>query len=256
MRWRSASWAASARRLLSWRSASSRSSIRLKAWTSRPISSWLVIGTRWPGRRRSTVPIRRTSRSSGANARRRSTTFAASVTARPARRPTASASLIGVLTVTGVTSRTTRTATSNPALTAKTRQNSESRPKRATGIPTGVLARRRRDHHGDRRLPGELGRERGGRGAKAAAAAGADEDQVRGLLARDAREQRGRMAHGVAALRRAVEAVIGGQPLEHASGPAARDVHEDEAEPEALAERDRRVECGVALRPVGQTADD
>ena len=119
---RSASWAASTRRPLSWRSASSRSSMRLKVPRTLPISSSRPTCRRCPGRRRSTVSIRCARRASGANAWRRSSALIAIVTTSPTTTPIASKTAIGKLIVTGVTISTIAIAVSRPALTAKTRQ--------------------------------------------------------------------------------------------------------------------------------------
>ena len=125
MRRRSASWADRARALLVARSVSRRSSIALNVLISSANPPCPATGSRCPGRSRSTVVIRRVSRSRGARPIRSSAALATSMTARPPTRMTASVSSTGTDTVTGAHNSSAVAAPSTTAFSPKIRQNND-----------------------------------------------------------------------------------------------------------------------------------
>lgn len=93
--------------------------VRISSGTSPPPE----IGSRWPGRSRSTVVISLVSRSSGARPQRSRAPLATSMTPMPTTRTTASVSRIGTETVTGAHSSSAVAKPSTTALSPKIRQN-------------------------------------------------------------------------------------------------------------------------------------
>ena len=203
---RSASWAASTRRPLCWRSRSSRSSIRLKAATTRPISSLAADGqalTR-PQQVDRLHPL-------GQPLERRRPRVAAAgrsrprVTTSPPTTISACVGLIGASISTGLNSSSAATAPSSPALTAKTRQKSE----RATSHQLDVSAASHVIARHGLAAPSAAARSATGTGVSVSSwsasllsrprrsrprARDADDDQVGGLLGRDLAEKRRRVA--------------------------------------------------------------
>ena len=108
------------------RSCSSRSSISLKASSEvRDLGRGAVDAIRRPGDIGSTRRISRGSRSSGPNARRRSTKSTPITTTRPAASTTTSAATSEALTVAGENTSMIAAASSTAALIVTTRQNSD-----------------------------------------------------------------------------------------------------------------------------------